>query len=289
MERLQKNVNEAVDFLNAKWPGLHASVAVILGSWLGQAVETFHTVKALHVLEIPHWPKSTVQGHEGRLVFAQVNHLKILFLQGRVHYYEGYSIQEVVFPVRVFAQLGVKMLILTNAAGGIRKDLKPGDLMCITDHLNLMGTNPLIGPHHPSWGERFPDLSNAYSSGLIDLAEKEAKALGFRLKKGILAAVCGPSYETKAEVQMLKRLGADAVCMSTVPEVIVANQMGMEVLGISCIANRATGLGTGPLSHEEVREKVHLAMHRFGQLLHAVFSKISMRLESDISPCGCGT
>lgn len=276
MERLQKNLDEAVNFLNAEWPKTRATVGVILGSWLGNIAESFHSLKALEVGQIPHWPKSTVQGHEGRLVLAQTDHLKVLFLQGRVHYYEGYSIQEVAFPVRVFAQLGVKILIVTNAAGGIRKDLKPGDLMCITDHLNLMGTNPLIGPHDPQWGERFPDLSKAYSPELIRKAEKEAKALGFRLKKGILAAVYGPSYETKAEVQMLKRLGADAVCMSTVPEVIVANQMGMDVLGISCIANRATGLGTGPLSHEEVREKVNLAIHRFGQLLHAVLSKISI-------------
>lgn len=288
MESIQKNVTEAVNFLNVQCSKPRASVGVILGSWLGDIVKIFQALKTLPVSQIPHWPESTVQGHEGRLLLAQVNHLKMLFLQGRVHYYEGYSIQEVVFPVRVFAQLGVKILIVTNAAGGIRNNLRPGDLMCITDHLNLMGINPLMGPHYPPWGERFPDLSKAYSLDLIRLAEREAKSIGFRLKKGVLAAVSGPSYETKAEVQMLKRLGADAVCMSTVPEVIVANQMGMQVLGISCIANRATGLGTGPLSHEEVREKVNLAIHRLGKLLHGILSKISMEFESDFSPCGCG-
>lgn len=289
MERLQKCLDEAVDFLNTEWGKVHASVAVILGSWLGKVAEAFQTLKSLPVSQIPHWPKSTVQGHEGQLVLAQVNHSKIFFLRGRVHYYEGYPIQEVAFPVRVFARLGVQVLIVTNAAGGIRKDLRPGDLMCITDHLNLMGTNPLIGPHDSRWGERFPDLSKAYSPELIRLATKEAKRLGFQLKKGILAAMCGPSYETKAEVRMLKRLGADAVCMSTVPEVIVANQMGMDVLGISCIANRAAGLGTGPLSHEEVREKVNAAVHRFGELLHAILTQISMRFESETSSCSCGT
>ncbi|HEX9934806.1 MAG TPA: purine-nucleoside phosphorylase, partial [bacterium] len=192
---------------------------------------------------------------------------RVLVQQGRVHFYEGYPIQQVVFPIRVFAALGIRRLILTNAAGGIRPDFQPGDLMLVIDQINWMGTNPLIGPNDPNWGLRFPDMSSVYDPEWIRLAETVGTELGIQLRKGVLAGTSGPSYETAAEIRMLKQIGADAVTMSTIPEAITAVQMGIRVLGISFISNYATGVSTQKLSHTEVEETARSHRNRFKTLV----------------------
>ncbi|HHX50698.1 MAG TPA: purine-nucleoside phosphorylase [Clostridia bacterium] len=227
-------------------------VGLILGSGLGEGADRLQDSLSIPYQEIPHFPISTVPGHAGRLVAGYLAEKKVLALQGRFHYYEGYTLEEVTYPVRVLGWLGVKHLIVTNAAGGIQDGLNPGDLMLIEDHLNFMGENPLRGKNYDELGTRFPDLSQPYDRELREKAYKAAGKLGIKLKEGVYAAVSGPSYETKAEILFLQKIGADAVGMSTVPEVIVANHGGMKVLAISCITNLATGLSEQPLSHREV-------------------------------------
>jgi purine-nucleoside phosphorylase len=265
--------DEAVRTLMSRWPDCDARIAVVLGSGLGGFADTLEDVRALDAAEVPGWPVSTVEGHSGKLFLGRAAGRRVVVLQGRVHYYEGHPIDQVVFPVRVLGRLGVRVLILTNAAGGIRPDLRPGDLMLITDHINWMGVNPLIGPNDAGFGPRFPDLSAPYDPSLIETAEACASELGIPVAKGVLAATSGPSYETAAEIRMLGRSGADAVCMSTVPETIAAVHMGMRVLGISCIANAAAGMGSGPLSHEEVRRNADAARERFSKLISAVIRR----------------
>jgi purine-nucleoside phosphorylase len=265
--------DEAVRTLLARWPDCDARIAVVLGSGLGGFTDSLEDVRSLDAAGVPGWPVSTVEGHCGKLFLGRAAGRRVIVLQGRVHYYEGHPIGQVVFPVRVLGRLGVRVLILTNAAGGIRPDLKPGDFMLITDHINWMGVNPLIGPNDPRFGPRFPDLSAPYDPSLLETAEACASELGIPVTRGILAATSGPSYETAAEIRMLGRCGADAVCMSTVPETIAAVHMGMRVLGISCIANAAAGMGSGPLSHEEVRKNADAGRERFSKLISAVIRK----------------
>ncbi len=222
-------------------------VAVVLGSGLGEISLGAASVEIPYA-DIPGFPGSAVAGHPGRLALCG----EVALLRGRPHYYEGRSMEEVVRPVRAMALLGVRTVVLTNAAGAVNPAFQPGDLMIITDHLNLMGANPLRGPNLDGLGLRFPDLTAAYDPGLVRATERAARGLSVRVRKGVYAAFPGPSYETPAEVRMLRRLGADAVGMSTVPEVIAARQAGMKVLAISCIANLAVGLRKEPLSHEEV-------------------------------------
>ena len=221
-------------------------IAMVLGSGLGDFGEEFQDAVAIPYQEIPGFPTSTVEGHAGRLVIGKVDNVPVLAMQGRVHFYEGYSLEEVTFPIRTFKLLGIKTLVLTNAAGGIDVQLSQGALMLISDHLNLMGANPLRGPNDERFGPRFPDMSDVYSRELQQLAIEEARAMGVELRRGIYAALPGPSYETPAEIHMLRGFGADAVGMSTVPEAIVARQMGMGVLGISCITNMAAGVRARP-------------------------------------------
>lgn len=247
-----------------------AQIAVVLGSGLGAFAEEFEDSVALPYREIPGFVSSTAQGHAGRLVIGKVEGVPVVAMQGRVHYYEGYSLEEVTFPIRTFKLLGINTLILTNAAGGIDVQLSQGALMVISDHLNLMGVNPLRGPNDERFGPRFPDMSEVYSRDLQELASEEARALEITARRGIYAALAGPSYETPAEIHMLRAFGADAVGMSTVPEAIVARHMDLRVLGISCITNMAAGISESPINHEEVMETGQRVRESFTQLLRRV-------------------
>jgi purine-nucleoside phosphorylase len=253
-------------------------IAVVLGSGLGGFADDFEEAAAIPYEDIPGFVRSTAQGHTGRLVIGKVDSVPVLAMQGRVHYYEGYSLEEVTFPVRTFGLLGVKTLVLTNAAGGINVQLTQGALMVISDHLNLMGVNPLRGPNDERFGPRFPDMSAVYSPELQELVVDEAKSIGVEVRRGIYGALSGPSYETPAEIHLLRNLGADAVGMSTVPEAIVARHMGLEVLGISCITNMAAGISDEPISHEEVMATGDRVRGTFAELLRRVIGAINRRV-----------
>ena len=253
-------------------------IAVVLGSGLGGFADDFEEAVAIPYEDIPGFVRSTAQGHVGRLVIGKIDSIPVLAMQGRVHYYEGYSLEEVTFPVRTFGLLGIKTLILTNAAGGINVQLAQGALMVICDHLNLMGVNPLRGSNDERFGPRFPDMSAIYSHELQELVVEEARAINVEVRRGKYGALSGPSYETPAEITMLRELGADAVGMSTVPEAIVARHMGLEVLGISCITNMAAGISDEPISHEEVMATGDRVRATFTELLQRVISAINRRV-----------
>jgi len=253
-------------------------VAIVLGSGLGGFADDFDEPVGIPYEEIPGFGRSTAEGHAGRLVIGKVDQVPLIAMQGRVHFYEGYSLEQVTFPIRAFKLLGIKTLILTNAAGGVNVHLTQGALMVLSDHVNLMGDNPLRGPNDSRFGARFPDLTSAYSPELQEIAVEEAKALGIEIRRGIYAALAGPSYETPAEIHLLRSLGADAVGMSTVPEVIVARQMNIEVLGISCITNMAAGISDQPINHEEVMATGIRVRETFTQLLRRVVSRVSSRV-----------
>jgi len=246
-------LQQAVDFLLAKSPHRPAT-AVVLGSGLSGVAERLEEVVEVPYKEIPHFPVSGVAGHGSALVLGFHQGAGLAVLKGRVHAYEGYPLSQVVFPVRVLARLGVETFILTNAAGAINETMAPGDLMVLTDHLNLLGANPLTGPNLDELGPRFPDMTEVYDKALRERALETAKRLGVTLRAGVYAAMSGPSYETPAEIRMLRTLGADAVGMSTVPEAIAARHAGARVLAFSMISNLAAGLSEAPLSHVEVLE-----------------------------------
>lgn len=249
-------------------------IGLILGSGLGALANLVENSFSICTKDLPDYPISTVQGHSGNLVIGNLSNRKVAVFAGRIHYYEGYTPQQVVLPVRVLKALGAKGLIVTNASGGIREDLVPGTLMRITDHINLMGMNPLRGEHNEELGVRFPDLTDAYSSDWGDIADQVAKKIKIPLKKGILGAMSGPSYETPAEIRMWRVLGVSAVCMSTVPEVIVAAAMKMKVLGISCITNRAAGLSKQALDHSEVTAIANQVQDKFIRLVTSILSEL---------------
>lgn len=230
------------------------TIGLILGSGLGVLGDEIQNQVVVPYGNIPHFPRSTVAGHKGQLVVGDLEGKQVIAMQGRFHYYEGYSMDQVTFPVRVMKELGIHSIIVTNAAGGINEDFSPGDLMIINDHINNMGTNPLIGPNDDELGVRFPDMSRVYDGEYIQIAEQCAKKINLPIKKGIYVGNTGPTYETPAEVRMLGMLGGDAVGMSTVPEVIVAGHSNLRVLGISCISNMAAGILDQPLTHDEVIE-----------------------------------
>src|SRR5687767_7701982 len=257
---------------------LEPRIAIVLGSGLGGFADDFEEAVGIPYEEIPGFMRSTAQGHAGRLVIGKIDTVPVVAMQGRVHYYEGYSLEEVTFPVRTFKVLGVKTLILTNASGGINVELSQGALMVISDHLNLMGDSPLRGPNDERFGPRFPDMSAVYEPELQQLVIEEAKAIGTEVRRGIYCALSGPSYETPAEIHLLRGLGADAVGMSTVPEAIVARHMGLEVLGISCITNMAAGIGDEPISHEDVMATGGRVRDTFAQLLRRVVSRVHSRV-----------
>jgi len=270
---LSGRAEEAAQTIRSR-TAVNAQTAIVLGSGLGDFADEFENRVSLPYREIPGFVASTAQGHVGSLVVGTVEGEQILAMQGRVHYYEGYSLEEVTFPIRAFNRLGIRNLILTNAAGGIDVQLTQGALMVISDHLNLMGVNPLRGPNDDQLGPRFPDMSEVYSRELQELATEEARSLGITVRRGIYAALSGPSYETPAEIHMLRSFGADAVGMSTVPEAIVARHMGMKVLGLSCITNMAAGISEAPINHEEVIETGQRVRETFTHLLRRIIAKI---------------
>jgi purine-nucleoside phosphorylase len=250
------------------------TTAVVLGSGLGSFASTLGGGTSITYSEIPYWPAANVVGHEGRLVIGDVAGTPVIALSGRAHFYEGHDLRTVTFSVRVLGALGVKTVILTNAAGGINAGFVPGDLMVIDDHINLLGSSPLVGPNDERFGVRFPDLTNVYSPRLRRLADDVAGAQGLTLRHGVYAACHGPSYETPAEVRYLRLIGADAVGMSTVPEAVVARHMGIDVLGISCITNFAAGVLPQPLNHDEVLETAKRVRDTFIALLKGVIARI---------------
>jgi len=253
-------------------------VAVILGSGLGGFADDFEDAVGIPYEEIPGFSRSTAQGHAGKLVIGKIDQVPLVAMQGRVHYYEGYSLEQVTFPVRVFKLLGIKTLILTNAAGGVNVQLSQGALMVLSDHLNLMGDNPLRGSNDTRFGPRFPDMTAVYAPELQEIVIEEAKGLNVEVRRGIYAALAGPSYETPAEIHLMRNLGADAVGMSTVPEAIVARQMDIEVLGISCITNMAAGISDEPINHEDVMATGDRVRETFTQLLRRVVTRVSTRV-----------
>jgi purine-nucleoside phosphorylase len=254
--------------------GALPETAIVLGSGLGDFADTLLDAIATPYGEIPHWPASKVVGHAGRLVIGSVAGKRIAALSGRVHFYEGHDLGTVVFATRVMARLGVKRMILTNAAGGINTTFAQGALMIIDDHINLMGTNPLVGPNDDRFGPRFPDMSEVYSTRLRRIADDAARARGVPVSHGVYVAVHGPSYETPAEIRAFRTLGADAVGMSTVPEAIAARHMGVEVLGISCISNMAAGILPQPLVHDEVMETTRRVRGSFIALLEGIIERL---------------
>lgn len=279
---LSQQLAETAQWLGHQFPS-PVSVGIILGSGLGDFGDSLPNPISVPYETIPHFAtygqkdgSEHVTGHAGKLIFSEyAPNLSLVCMQGRFHYYEGFSLNQVVYPVRVLKALGVQSLIVTNAAGGICETFQPGDLMIIDDHLNLMGHNPLRGKNDNSLGPRFPDMSAAYSPNFRQLAMWAAKEVAVSPVNGVYAAVSGPSYETPAEIRMLKALGAHAVGMSTVPEVTVANHMGMDVLGISCITNAAAGISTHPLSHSEVVETGQRVKASFSAWLHEILNQLA--------------
>ena len=254
---------------------LRPRVAVVLGSGLGAFADDLAGAVRIPYEKIPGFPRSTAEGHAGRLVIGKAGDVVVAAMQGRVHFYEGYSLKEVVFPMRVLGRLGIRAAILTNAAGGINTALKQGALVIIRDHINLQGSNPLIGPNEERFGARFPDMTQAYSKSYRSIANEESRRLGIEVFEGVYAALTGPSYETPAEIRYLRTIGADLVGMSTAPEVIVARHMGIRVLGISCVTNMAAGILDQPINHAEVMETGERAKGHLVALLRAVLPRIA--------------
>ncbi len=277
---------EAAEFLRSKFPG-EIKAAVVLGSGLGAFADTLENAIAIPYEQIPHFARSTVQGHAGRLVIGSIGGVNIAVQQGRFHYYEGYEMPQVIFPMRTFGQMGIKNVILTNAAGSLSTEMAPGSLMLISDHLNMMGTSTLRGANDERFGPRFPDMSSVYDRELQHLANRTAneiaaerfkagsdKKLTDFLHRGIYCALSGPTYETPAEIRMYRLFGADAVGMSTVPEAIAARHQGMRVLGISCITNYAAGMLDQPINHEEVMETGLRVAEIFQELLRRIVVRL---------------
>lgn len=266
-------IEETLDYINEYTDNFEPEIGIVLGSGLGDLADKYCDI-AIPYSNIPHFAKSTVQGHKGQLVFADINGRKVVMMQGRNHFYEGHSMSDVTYPIKVMKKLGVKTLILTNAAGAVNKSFRPADLMVITDHINFMGTNPLIGPNDEDFGARFPDMSEVYNKNLIKIVDAAGRLLKLDLKHGVYMATTGPSYETPAEIKMARFMGADAIGMSTVPEAIVANYCGIDVIGISCISNYATGVSTKKLSHEEVIETTDKVKSKFKELVLLLLKNI---------------
>ena len=250
-------------------------IVLILGSGLGAFADELTGAVRLPYADIPHFPRTTAAGHAGRLVIGRAGDVPLAVMQGRVHLYEGHSHARVIFPMRVFARMGIRAAILTSAAGGIHADFKPGALVILRDHINLQGSNPLAGANDERFGPRFPDMTEAYSKSYREAALAEARRLGMEIFEGVYAAVSGPSYETPAEIRHLRAIGADLVGMSTVPEAIAARHTDISVLGISCVTNAAAGLLDGPIRHEEVLEMGARVQARLAALLRAVIPRIA--------------
>lgn len=268
-----KRIKEAAKYIEERVK-VRPEVGIILGSGLGQMAEQIQSARMVDYSDIPGFPVSTVEGHAGRLIAGKLMGRAVIAMQGRFHYYEGYPMKEVVFPIRVMRLLGVQRLLVTNAAGGVNRDFKPGDLMIITDHINLMGYNPLIGKNIEELGPRFPGMTEAYDKQLVEVAEECARRGGIEVRRGVYCGVTGPSYETPAEIRMIGILGGDAVGMSTVPEVIAAVHCQMKVLGISCITNMAAGILDHASNHQEVLETGKRVQHSFAALIKEIVKDI---------------
>jgi purine-nucleoside phosphorylase len=280
-----EQVNEAAESLRGRLGGLEPQIGIVLGSGLGAVAEAVESPVYVPYGEIPHFPQSTVEGHSGRIVAGLLGGVPVIVMQGRVHYYEGYTPQQVTFPMRVLGQLGLETVILTNASGGINSNYHVGQLVLLSDHINLLGFNPLVGPNEPRFGTRpdtglrFFDMTEAYSIELRSLAQEAVRGAsemgGEALHEGVYLAVSGPSFETPAEIRAFRSLGADLVGMSTVPETIVARHMGMRVLGISCVTNLAAGISATHLSHEEVFEAGSRVQYQLTGLLARLLPAIA--------------
>ena len=277
---------EAAEFIKSKYPKPIAA-AVVLGSGLGAFADDIENAVQIPYAQVPHFARSTVQGHAGQLVLGEVEGVPVAVQQGRFHFYEGYEMEQVMFPMRVFGRLGVKNVILTNAAGSLSTEMRPGSLMLISDHLNLMGVNPLRGKNDEQFGPRFPDMTDVYTKSLQEIAIREADAIAksrfdsgrdaehtMFLHRGVYCALSGPTYETPSEIRMYRLLGADAVGMSTVPEAIAARHQGMNILGISCITNFGAGMTAEPINHQEVMETGARVAEIFKELLRRIIKRI---------------
>lgn len=273
MQKVKKRLAETIDFIKSKLKHV-PYIGLLTGTGLGESAESMAIDTIIDYKEIPHFPLSTVQTHIGRMLAGDMNGCSVIAMQGRFHLYEGYHPLEVTYPVRVMQQLGVKILILSNASGGLNPRFNAGDIMLITDHINLTGSNPLIGPNEDSWGVRFPDMSRAYNQALITMAESIAKANDVRLQKGIYAGLTGPSLETPAEVKFLQTIGAEAVGFSTVQEVIAAVHGNMRVLGLSTITNVHDPDDPIPATVEEIIEVAKSATHQLVKIMKGVAEKI---------------
>jgi purine-nucleoside phosphorylase len=273
MSQTYEHIQEAASYIKSR-TSVRPEVGLTLGSGLGVLANLVENPLTIPYREIPHFPVPTVAGHAGELLIGTIDKRAVVMMKGRFHMYEGYAPEVTAIPVRVMQAIGAEKLLVTNAAGGINPGYVPGDLMVIRDHLNLTGRNPLIGENDSRLGVRFPDMSQAYSPRLRQLAQATAKEQGFSLCEGVYAGLLGPNYETPAEISMLRTMGADAVGMSTVSEVIVANHEGLEVLGISCISNMAAGILNLPLSHHEVMETTDKVKDAFLKLVLALIPKM---------------
>ena len=268
-----EKIDEAVRYIRSR-STLQPEIGVILGSGLGDVVEAVEIETAIPYSEIPGAKASTVLGHQGRMIFGRANGRNVVVMQGRVHYYEGYEMHEVMFLSRVIGRLGIRQLVVTNAAGGVNTSYVAGDLMLISDHINLMGINPLRGPNVEALGVRFPDMTEAYPESLRAIARAVAKEIGIEVKEGVYLALSGPTYETPAEIRAFRVLGADAVGMSTVPEVIAMGHMNIPVLGISCITNMAAGILKQKLTHQEVIDTTTRVQKQFTDLVLGILKKL---------------
>ncbi|WP_069649499.1 purine-nucleoside phosphorylase [Caloranaerobacter ferrireducens] len=274
MNNLIEKIKETSNYIKER-VDFSPEIGLILGSGLGTLADEIEDSIILKYEEIPNFPVSTVKGHEGKLVFGTLEGKKVVAMKGRFHYYEGYSMQEITFPVRIMKELGVKMLLVTNACGGMNKEeLYPGALMLIEDHINFMGDNPLIGPNYEELGPRFPDMSHAYDKELIETAKKVGDKLGIKTEQGVYVAISGPNYMSRAELSMLRKLGADALGMSTVPEVIVANHTGIRVLGISCVTDMAIAHEIESISHEQVIKVANETRPKFIRLVKGIVKEV---------------
>lgn len=269
---MNEQIKSAAHYIQSHYPAKPV-VGIVLGSGLGAFVDQIENKTIIPYNDIPSFRKTTVDGHAGQMIRGIVKGVEVVALQGRFHCYEGLTMEEVVFPVRLLAQLGIKILVLTNAAGGVNLSYKPADLVLITDHINLMGRNPLIGPNDNAMGPRFPDMSRAYNKELNDIIKGVAKSLGHDLLEGVYAGVLGPTYETPAEIRMIRVLGGDMVGMSTVPESIAANHIGLKVCGISCVTNMGAGVVEQTLKHEHIKDEALKAMDLFTAILNNSIEK----------------
>lgn len=277
MTLVYNDILEAVAAAQYRAPNFHPEIGVVLGSGLGLIADRMEDAVTIPYTDIPHFHGTSVEGHAGKMILGKLFGVPCVLLQGRFHVYEGYHMSEVVFPARVLCALGIKTLLLTNASGGINTRYRPGDIMLIEDHINLMGDNPLKGPNLTELGPRFPDMTEAYSKECREILEQTAGEVGVELKKGVYAGVLGPTYETPAEIRMLRILGGDAVGMSTVPEAIAANHLGVRVAGLACITNLAAGLSSRKLTHAEVVENVKLSVNQLDRLLEKAVPKLVYR------------